>query len=278
MARPDIFRIGELSSLFNISVDSIRYYEKMGLLHPRRNEDNGYREYSLDDFQSIVMIRELLGLGFHMNQIEEFLKNRSVDSTLALLNEEISIINEMMLTLYEKKNSIQSRLLMVQQALLVVPDEQVHLKHFPKRPAVMISDTNLPDAYVDYHMIKFMKHSKKDINTIGYCDCYTLDLEGSNPKSDLYRTENVFFLSEILPAESNYALEEGDYLSLTYRGAYTKTKQLMYKLFDYAKEHDLTITGHPIEISHIDEYETSDMREYIIEIQLPVSADATIKQ
>ena len=72
------FHIGELSNLFNISVDSIRYYEKKGLICPTRNENNGYREYSLDDFQTLVMIRELLGLDFHKEQISEFLKNGNV--------------------------------------------------------------------------------------------------------------------------------------------------------------------------------------------------------
>ena len=64
-----VFHIGELSNLFNISVDSIRYYEKMGLITPVRNPDNGYREYTMDDFETIVIIRELLGLGFHMEQM-----------------------------------------------------------------------------------------------------------------------------------------------------------------------------------------------------------------
>ena len=85
------FHIGELSNLFNISVDSIRYYEKKGLICPTRNENNGYREYSLDDFQTLVMIRELLGLDFHKEQISEFLKNRNISTTMEMLDTELSI-------------------------------------------------------------------------------------------------------------------------------------------------------------------------------------------
>mgnify|MGYP002536093487 CR=1 FL=1 len=80
------FHIGELSNLFNISVDSIRYYEKKGLICPTRNENNGYREYSLDDFQTLVMIRELLGLDFHKEQISEFLKNRNISTTMEMFD------------------------------------------------------------------------------------------------------------------------------------------------------------------------------------------------
>ena len=58
MKEKNIFYIGELSELFNISVDSIRYYEKMGLITPLRNPANGYREYTLNDVQTLTLIRE----------------------------------------------------------------------------------------------------------------------------------------------------------------------------------------------------------------------------
>ena len=104
------FHIGELSNLFNISVDSIRYYEKKGLICPTRNENNGYREYSLDDFQTLVMIRELLGLDFHKEQISEFLKNRNISTTMEMLDTELSIIKEKMEVLQKKKEQIVSRI------------------------------------------------------------------------------------------------------------------------------------------------------------------------
>ena len=267
----NIFHIGELSDLFNISVDSLRYYERMGLLHPQRNEANGYREYSMDDFQTIVMIRELLGLGFHMDQIEDFLINRTVDGTMALLNEELAVISERIFALYEQKTNIQNRLLSIQQTLLAQTDEQVRLLHLPQRTGIMISDENLPDSYVDYSMVKYMKKKKQEINAIGYSDCYTLDLEGSNPDSDYYRTQNVFFLTNQPSVTGNYTLPAGDYLSLYYCGSLTKTKKLMPKLYAYAKAHHLDISGSPIELCHIDSYETSRIEEYRIELQLPVS-------
>ncbi len=42
------FKIGEISKLYNIGVDSIRYYEEIGLLNPDRSE-SGYRHYSIHD-------------------------------------------------------------------------------------------------------------------------------------------------------------------------------------------------------------------------------------
>ena len=67
-----LFKIGEISKLFHIGVDSIRYYEKVGLLHPVRNEENNYRLYTLDDIRTMNTIRELLDIGFSTEEILEF--------------------------------------------------------------------------------------------------------------------------------------------------------------------------------------------------------------
>ena len=41
--------IKEAEEQTGISRANIRYYEKMGLLQPKRNEKNGYREYRLEE-------------------------------------------------------------------------------------------------------------------------------------------------------------------------------------------------------------------------------------
>lgn len=268
--KKDTFYIGELSKLFDISVDSIRYYEKAGLIHPKRQEQNGYRCYSLDDVQTLVIIRELLSLGFHSDQIRDFVQNRTVADTLDLLNHELQTIQASILSLYEKKNSIENRLRAVSEAANRTTYGKIEVLEFPKRPCVMITDENLPDDYVDYYMVKFMKQSRRQINSIGYCDCYTLDLEGSNPNSDYYRTKNVFFLADMLTSDSNYFLPAGKYLSVTYQGSLKQTKQLMPGLFKYAEKNGFIITGDPIELCHIDSYETSEEAEFVIELELPV--------
>lgn len=39
------FKIGEIAKLYHIGTDSLRYYEKLGILTPKRSE-NDYRLYS----------------------------------------------------------------------------------------------------------------------------------------------------------------------------------------------------------------------------------------
>ena len=90
------FKIGEISQLYNIGVDSLRYYEKLGLIVPKRAE-SGYRLYSVNDIWRLNVIRDLRDLGFGMEQIKEYLDKHTVDSTLNLLEEEQRAIQKLSL-------------------------------------------------------------------------------------------------------------------------------------------------------------------------------------
>ena len=103
MKRKKTFNIGELSRLFNVSTDSIRYYEKIGILNPLRNQENNYRVYTLSDIRQLTMIRELLGLDFSTERIKEFDKNQNVETTKTLLTEELNIVNQNIVELFEKR-------------------------------------------------------------------------------------------------------------------------------------------------------------------------------
>ena len=66
------FRIGELARLYHISTDSLRYYEELGLLIPKRSSNN-YRLYSSEDLWRLNIIRDLRALDFSMESIREYL-------------------------------------------------------------------------------------------------------------------------------------------------------------------------------------------------------------
>ena len=74
------YTIGEIGKLFHIGADSLRYYERLGILAPGRGE-NGYRLYGADDIWRLNIIRDLRELGMSMESIGEYMKNRSLAST-----------------------------------------------------------------------------------------------------------------------------------------------------------------------------------------------------
>lgn len=49
--------INDLERLTGITKQNIRFYEKKGLLHPKRNSTNNYREYTEDDLAALNTIK-----------------------------------------------------------------------------------------------------------------------------------------------------------------------------------------------------------------------------
>lgn len=67
--------IGELSKQTGLSRDTIRFYEKQGLITVGRKERrfNNYKEYSEDTLRRLLQIKRIKGFGFTLNETAEFL-------------------------------------------------------------------------------------------------------------------------------------------------------------------------------------------------------------
>lgn len=65
--------IGELAKRCKVSTDTIRYYEKEGLMHSILRQDNGYRLYAEGDVARLQFIRTAKKLGFTLAEIRLFL-------------------------------------------------------------------------------------------------------------------------------------------------------------------------------------------------------------
>lgn len=62
-------QIGEMAAATGLSRDTLRYYEKRGLLRARRG-GNGYRDYPPEAVDWLRYIRIAQGLGFTLAEIE----------------------------------------------------------------------------------------------------------------------------------------------------------------------------------------------------------------
>ena len=62
-------RIGQLADTCDCSSETIRYYEKIGLLPPAVRRDNGYRDYETSHQKWLGFILRSKALGFSQNEV-----------------------------------------------------------------------------------------------------------------------------------------------------------------------------------------------------------------
>jgi MerR family copper efflux transcriptional regulator len=59
-------QIGELAQQGGVTVQTVRFYERQGLLPEPRRKDSGYRIYSEEDVRRLAFIRQAKVLGFSL--------------------------------------------------------------------------------------------------------------------------------------------------------------------------------------------------------------------
>ena len=66
-------KIGNVANQTDLSIDTIRFYERQGLVSSPRRLFSGYRDYSEEVFDRLHFIKEAKGLGFSLREIKELL-------------------------------------------------------------------------------------------------------------------------------------------------------------------------------------------------------------
>jgi DNA-binding transcriptional MerR regulator len=260
------YKINEISKLYGIGKDSIRYYEKLGILKPRR-DINGYRLYSLKEMYKLNMIRDLRGLDFSMEQIKEYLENQCVKNTLDMLNQEKEHLQKQQEVLKLREKLIQERIIDINQSLKVETGKVV-IKTIENRYCVQLSEHITMDEEVDFLMKKLeQKHVEKirdfGNQTIGAFFNMEDVISGA---ANVF--ESIFFVLEDVTDDHDFVLPEGQYLSYFYRGTYEQSKSCCLKVLKYVKENNLEHDGKLFEFYHIDNRDTIEEREFLTEIQL----------
>ena len=91
--------IGRLAGRAGVSTDTIRFYERRGLLFPPARTEANYRVYPESDIQRLKFIKRAKDLGFTLNEIKDLLNLHHRPSATkaevkALTEEKISDIRE----------------------------------------------------------------------------------------------------------------------------------------------------------------------------------------
>lgn len=93
--------IGKVAASSRISADSIRFYEREGLLRPAKRTEAGYRLYSEEAIRRLNFIRQAQQCGFALAEIRELLEIKRQDKACC---------NDVYRVAIEKKLQLESKI------------------------------------------------------------------------------------------------------------------------------------------------------------------------
>lgn len=89
-----LLRIGQVSKLYGVSLDTLRHYDRKGLLKPIVDSQNDYRYYSLEHLDILEMILVGKYIKISLDQMKERIDSESIDGYLSMVREQKERINE----------------------------------------------------------------------------------------------------------------------------------------------------------------------------------------
>lgn len=105
--------IGEVAARARVNVQTLRYYERRGILREPKRTPSGYRDYPSDTVQLIRFIKRAQDLGFSLDEVEELLELRRAGPgqrkrVLAKAQEKIQDIEEKLRRLASMRKALLS--------------------------------------------------------------------------------------------------------------------------------------------------------------------------
>lgn len=103
--------IKEVSGMFNLSQDTLRYYERIGLIPPIKRNKSGIRDYSEDDCKWVEFIKCMRGAGLPIEVLIEYVALfQKGDETKAARKELLIEQRKVLLSKVEEMNRTIDRL------------------------------------------------------------------------------------------------------------------------------------------------------------------------
>jgi len=271
------FTIGETSELFNISIQALRYYDKIGLLKPNYvNGQNSYRYYTIKQFEQLDTIIYLKELGFSLTDIKDCLYKHNIETTREILRTHQKLITSKIQNLESINRRISDKINNLNRGMRIQDFDSINEKTIEEREFVYLELVNpsrvdissfaIASKYFNYMVTKSvdwtnvaMLLSKESILANNYYNfkaaCFDVKLFDLNTiNKDLIRK-----------------FPKGEYACIYHKGAYSETYKSYAKLLEYFGKNNYSIDGDTFELYIVDCSITGRDEEFITEIQIPIN-------
>lgn len=263
-----LYKIGDISKLYNISNDILRYYEKIGLLIPDVRGENRYRYYSESQLWKLNNIRSLRNLGVSLNEIIDFLNTRSIKKTKEMIKFQLKKIDENLRELLKLKEELELKKENIRYFEHFSDYEIPRIKYYPKRYILLKNGKFKDENEINLELKKLKRKSEEDNDFI-----FTESEIGTVIKLEEWEKGNysdyigTFIITNEI--KENF-LDEGEYLTYFFSGDYINLSKHYKKLKEFIRENNYRVCGNIIELYHIEMHITENKEEYVTEIQIPL--------
>ncbi|WP_081923317.1 MerR family transcriptional regulator [Clostridium amazonitimonense] len=264
--------IGEMAKLHNISAQTLRYYDQIGLFKPDYiDEVNNYRYYGIEQFAQLDSILFLKKLGVPLKDIQKHFKERNLNSMIDVLKHKEIMIKKEIDILNRRCKSIEDKVRFMEEYMREDIFDKCTIKTLASRKIVYL-DLEEGDSVIhfEYGLKELTALVKDDLCLFnGIISCIIDRNQLKNKKYNYYKSVALIFEEEDLDKNLK-TLSGGKYATIAFKGDCEIGEIYYKKLLCWIEENNLEIAGDGIFLIITDSAFSELKQEYINEIQIPI--------
>ncbi|MEG1426095.1 MAG: MerR family transcriptional regulator [Oscillospiraceae bacterium] len=270
--------IGQMAKTNHVSEQTLRLYDKQGLLCPsQRGNENGYRYYDIRQSARLDMIQYLKSMGLSLKDIRLQLAKDNLDEIVTLLQERSGAIQTQLLHLQRQQHAVERTIHSFERYRSAPPDGCILLEHLEKRQMYCIdSKINFYDYGLDMYeiILRELKESlmENDFSPLCFCNVGSI-LRKENLLAKQFLSTEVFVFVEdsTFPIPQLQLIPAGNYLCV-YCDSFEKEKDYARRLLREIAEKNYEICGDYIceVIADLPVVESTN-RGMFLRLQVPIS-------
>lgn len=269
------YLIGELAKMFNVSRQTLRHYDKLGLLKPEIvDPENQYRYYSIRQIMRLESITIMRAEDFSLEEIAEFFQTTNMEEKIKQVKRQEEALEKKIAEWSQIKKRMSFYRDYYGRQLDSNPVGVVQLRYFNQRHLYRLELKKKDFIYA------CMAHKFLDLSEFyeEFSSEPAFHFAGIIKKERILENEpltfdEIAYLFKQHPEKENLklkAIPSGNYVTLVYTGEYEKRNRYYDILKEWIQAHNFTINGDATEISIIEPYFSEQPQEWITEIQIPI--------
>ena len=238
--------IGQMGKLNNLSVQTLRHYEKVGILNPSYiNEETGYRYYSMKDFNTIDLIKQCKALGLSLEEIKEVTNNyTSLESIVEILGNQKKLIAEKIKELENIRNKVESLENKIDFSLNQGINN-IFIKYNEERKFIQY---NFKDRFSDEFEInlrKILLEVERDYENVNAEIAFTVSYDDMGYEGYIEYKNVMLILGESIDFkdEKIISMPKGNYLTMYFDDTYRDSGKYYKIIMDYIKSNNIKTKG-----------------------------------
>lgn len=256
------WKIGQVAELFGLSVQTLRYYDSIGLFSPDyRDTANGYRYYLQTQIYRLANIVYLRKQGYSIDEIKHYLDNLTLRDRSAGLQSQSILLEREMKRLACISNAIKEKLHYIEISDYEEKGSRIEISTVKARHYIEIGlEKDLYASEVFYFFPTVVVYTP-DTKIFGAC---------INNRDDLVSYTSL--LPNLTDTEYHIRrFDAGHVLRSHYRGPYESIGEHLNSMAAYAAENSISLADYSIHYNIIDQFVESDPQKYVTEIQIPIN-------